>query len=103
MRRLILPLWQACSPHKGVHRTWDKILTQLLAHFEKEPEFNIGPATNLAFLFQCTRISHTEKVRVFAWGKEWEERVAFGVKRPSMMACGAVVEGNVFGLLQPTE
>jgi hypothetical protein len=28
---------------QGVHRTWNKILTQLLALFEKEPEIEIDP------------------------------------------------------------
>jgi DNA invertase Pin-like site-specific DNA recombinase len=34
------------SPYKGTVRTWDKILAQLLAHFEKEPEPDIVPAAD---------------------------------------------------------
>jgi DNA invertase Pin-like site-specific DNA recombinase len=31
------------GPHRSVHRTWDSLLMQLLALFEKEPEFAITP------------------------------------------------------------
>jgi len=31
------------GPSRGVHRTWEPILTQLLAHFEKELEIDVAP------------------------------------------------------------
>ena len=31
------------SPNRGVHRTWETILTQLLALFEKDPGLNFAP------------------------------------------------------------
>ena len=34
------------SPERGVHRTFDRILMQLLAHFQKEPTLDIAPAVN---------------------------------------------------------
>jgi hypothetical protein len=34
------------SPQRGVHRTFDKILMQLLAHFKKEPEPAIAPVAD---------------------------------------------------------
>jgi site-specific DNA recombinase len=35
-----------CSPNRGVHRTWEPILTQLLALFEKDPGLDFAPITN---------------------------------------------------------
>jgi len=32
-----------CRPHRGVHRTLDALLTQLLALFTKDPELNFAP------------------------------------------------------------
>jgi len=34
------------APHRGVHRTWDALLTQLLALFEKDPGLNFAPNTD---------------------------------------------------------
>jgi site-specific DNA recombinase len=34
------------SPNRGVHRTWEPILTQLLALFEKDPGLNFAPITD---------------------------------------------------------
>jgi site-specific DNA recombinase len=34
------------GPHRGVHRTWDPLLTQLLALFEKDPGLNFAPVTD---------------------------------------------------------